>query len=65
MRVLLGVLKSKEECRSDGGGPGTVLDERSQVLLASMHQAAIGVLDEYDFMGLEEIGDISSERGHR
>jgi hypothetical protein len=53
--ILLDILKSKKECGRDGRRPRAVLDSRSQILLAGLHQAAIGVIDDHKFLGVEQV----------
>ena len=53
--VFFDVLEGVEEGRSDGGGSGAVLDLRAQILFGRVHQAAIGVVDDHDFLGAQQV----------
>src|SRR5215472_17755348 len=51
--VFFDVLESVEKGRRDGGGAGAVLDARAQLLLGRMHQAAVRVVDDHEFLGFQ------------
>lgn len=53
--VLFDVLKGKKECRRDCRSPTSILDSRAQILLAGVHQPAVGVIDDHEFLGFEEV----------
>src|SRR5215469_291601 len=53
--VFVEILKGVEECRSDSGGPGAVLDASAQLLLGGMHQAAIRVIDDHELFRAQQI----------
>jgi len=53
--ILLDILKSKKECGSNRRRPRPILDSRPQILLAGLHQAAIGVIDHHKFLGVEQV----------
>ena len=59
--VFLNVLESVEEGGSDGGGAGAVLDARAEVLFAGLHEAAVGVVDDHEFFGAEQV--VRDEQG--
>lgn len=53
--VLFDILKGKKEGGSDGRGSGMILDFRPQILLAGQHQAAVGMVDDHDLAGAEQV----------
>src|SRR5260370_40910898 len=53
--LVFEVLEGVEEGGSNSGGSGAILDSGAQVLFAGEHQSAIGVIDDHDFLGAEEI----------
>ena len=53
--IFIDVLEGEEEGGSYSSRPGAILDSSAQVLLVSVHQAAIGVIDDHDFFSTEEI----------
>src|SRR6266550_4412793 len=53
--IFVDVLEGVEEGRSHRGGPGAVLDSGAQILFGGVHQSAIGVIDDHDFLSAEEI----------
>ena len=53
--ILFDILKGEKECGSNGRRPRPILDSRPQVLLAGLHQAAIGVIDDHKFLGVEQV----------
>jgi hypothetical protein len=53
--ILLNILKGKKECGSDGCCARAILDSRAKVVLAGVHQSAIGVIDDHEFLGFEEV----------
>ena len=62
--VFVDVLEGEEESGSDGGGAGAGLDTVAKVLLAGVHEAAIGVVDDHEFLGAEKIvGDEERAEG--
>src|SRR6202795_2348049 len=52
--IFFDVLEGVEEGGSNSGGPGAMLNSGAQVLLASVHQSAIGVIDNHDFLSAEQ-----------
>lgn len=52
--VFFDVLKGVKEGGRDGGSAGVILDSGAEILLAGVHQAAIRVIDDHDFLGTEE-----------
>src|SRR6266480_3032707 len=63
MELRSGVLDFAEIAAGDGveeggshrGGSGAVLNSGAQVLFGGVHQSAIGVIDDHDFLGAQEI----------
>jgi hypothetical protein len=53
--IFFDVLEGIEAGGSDSGGSGAILDSAAQVLLAGVHQSAIGVIDDHDFLGAQQI----------
>src|SRR5258708_2645296 len=53
--IFFDVLEGVEEGGSNGGGSGAILDSGAQVLLGGEHQSAIGVIDDHDFLGAQEV----------
>ena len=53
--IFFYVLEGVEEGGSHGGGSGAVLNSGAQVLFGGVHQSAIGVIDDHDFLGAQEI----------
>ncbi len=53
--IFFDVLEGVEEGGSHSGGPGAMLDSGAQVLLAGVHQSAIGVIDNHDFLSAEQV----------
>ena len=53
--IFIYVLEGVEEGGSNSSRSGAILDSSAQVLLASVHQAAIGVIDNHDFLSAEQI----------
>lgn len=62
--VFVDVLEGVKEGRADGGGAGTILDSGAQVQFVGVHQAAIGMIDDHELLGAEEIvGDDEGAEG--
>jgi hypothetical protein len=53
--IFFDVLEGIEVSGSDSGRSGAILDSAAQVLLAGVHQSAIGVIDDHDFLGPQQI----------
>ena len=53
--IFIDVLEGEEEGGSYSSRPGAILDSSAQVLLASLHQAAIGMVDDHDFLSAEQM----------
>ncbi len=53
--VFFNVLEGVEERRRNRGGSGAVLDSCPQVLLAGVHQAAVGVVDDHDLFRAQQV----------
>src|SRR5437016_11806298 len=64
LHVFFDVLESVEKGRRDGGGASAVLDARAQLLLGGVHQAAVGVVDDHEFLGFQQVvGDKQRAQG--
>ena len=53
--IFIDVLEGVEESGSDGGGSGAILDAGAQAVLGGVHQSAIGVIDDHEFLGAEQM----------
>jgi len=53
--IFLNILESIKERGRDGRGSRAILDSISQVLFGGMHQTAIGVIDDHEFLGVQQI----------
>jgi len=53
--IFFDVLEGIEEGGRNSGRSSALLDSGAQVLLAGVHQAAIGMIDDHDFLGAEQI----------
>ena len=53
--IFLDVLERVEEGWGDGCSARAILDSSAQILLVRMHQTAIGMIDDHDFLGAKEI----------
>jgi len=53
--IFIDVLEGVEEGGRNSGHSGAILDSGTQVLFAGVHQAAIGVIDDHDFLSAEQI----------
>ena len=53
--IFIDVLEGVEEGRSDGGGSGAILDAGAQVLFGGVHQSAIGVIDDHEFLCAQQM----------
>src|SRR5712692_1932307 len=53
--IFFDVLEGVEEGGSNSGGSGAILDSGAQVLFGGEHQSAIGVIDDHDFLGAQEV----------
>ena len=53
--VFFDVLERVEKCGGDRRGPGAIVDSSAEVLLIRMHQAAIGMIDDHEFLGAEQV----------
>src|SRR5882762_25197 len=53
--IFFDIFEGVEEGRGNGGGSGAILDSGAQVLFGGVHQSAIGVIDDHDFLGAQEI----------
>src|SRR6266478_2979661 len=49
--IFFDVLERVKEGGGDSLGPGAVLDSGAQILFGGVHQAAIGVVDDHEFVG--------------
>src|SRR5450631_2855150 len=53
--IFIDVLEGVEEGRCDGGGSCAILNSGAQILFAGLHQSAIRVIDDHDFLGAQQI----------
>ena len=53
--VFFDVLERVEERGRDRCGAHAILNSGAQVLFADVHQAAIGVIDDHEFLGAEQV----------
>src|ERR1700676_4614924 len=53
--IFFDVLECVEKGGRNGGGSGVVLYSRAQILLAGVHQPAIGMVDDHEFLGAQQI----------
>lgn len=53
--IFFDVLKCVEKCRGNGRRSGAILDSGAQVLLAGVHQAAVRMIDDHEFLGTKQI----------
>ena len=53
--IFFNILKGVKKRGSNSGRPGAMLDSVAQVLLAGVHQSAIGVIDNHDFLSAKQI----------
>jgi hypothetical protein len=53
--VFFDVLEGVEEGGGDRGGSSAILDAGAKILLVGVHQAAIGVVDDHEFFGTEQV----------
>src|SRR5437016_1396365 len=53
--IFFDVLEGIEEGGGNSSGPGAVLDSGAQIVFGGVHQSAIGVIDDHEFLGAEEI----------
>jgi hypothetical protein len=62
--VFFDVLEGVEKGRGDGGRSGAILDSGAEILFVGVHEAAVGVVDDHEFLGAEEMvrNDEGAER---
>src|SRR5882762_4591484 len=53
--IFFDVLEGVEEGGSNSGRSRAILDSGAQILFGGVHQSAIGVIDDHDFLGAKEI----------
>jgi len=53
--IFVDVLKSVKERGRDGCGPRAILDPVAQILFRGVHQAAIGVVDDHELPGVQQV----------
>jgi len=53
--IFVDVLKGVKERGRDGCSPSAVLDSVAQILLRGVHEATIGVVDDHEFPGVEQV----------
>jgi hypothetical protein len=62
--VFFDVLESVKEGGGNGGSAGAILDSGTEILLAGVHQTAIGVVNDHDFLSAEKkVGDNEGAKG--
>src|ERR1700680_737653 len=54
--IFFDILERIEERGSDSGRSSAVLDSSAQILLAGEHQSTIGVIDDHNFLGAQQMG---------
>jgi len=53
--VFVDVLEGVEESWGDSGSSGAILDAGAEILLAGLHEAAVGVVDDHEFFGAKKM----------
>src|SRR6266849_3572048 len=53
--IFFDVLERVEEGGGDSLGSGAVLDSGAQVVFGGMHQAAIGMVNDHEFLGAQQV----------
>jgi len=53
--IFFDVLESVEKSRRDSRRSSAILDARAEILLAGVHQATIGVVNDHDLFGAEQM----------
>ncbi len=53
--IFIDILEGIEKGGSECGGSRQVLDSRSQIAFTGVHQSAIGVIDDHDFLGAQQV----------
>jgi len=53
--IFIDILEGVEKRGSQSGGSREILDPGAQILFAGVHQSAIGVIDDHDFLGAEQV----------
>ena len=62
--VFFDVLEGVKKGGRDGGGAGAIVDSGAEILFAGVHQAAIGVVNDHDFLSAEKkVGDNEGAEG--
>ena len=51
--VFVNILEGVKTRRGDGRGSGAVFDAAAKVLFGGVHQAAVGVVDDHEFLGAQ------------
>ena len=59
--IFIDILEGVEKRGSQSGGPREILDSGSEILFAGVHQSAICVIDDHDFLGAKQI--VRDEQG--
>src|SRR5581483_353890 len=53
--IFFDVLEGVEECGRNCCRPSAIVDSATQVVLTRVHQSAIRVIDDHEFLGAQEI----------
>jgi len=53
--IFFNVLEGVEKGRRDGRGSSAILDSVAQILLRGVHKAAIRVVDDHEFLGVQQV----------
>ena len=53
--IFVDVLKSVEKSGRDGCSPSAILDSVAQILFGSVHQPAIGVVNDHELPGVQQV----------
>lgn len=59
--ILFNILESVEERGGNRGGTRTILDPVAQVFFGGVRQPAIGVIDDHEFLGVQQV--VGNEEG--
>src|SRR6267378_4173741 len=53
--IFFDAMEGIEEGGCNSGGSGAILDSGAQIMFGGVHQSAIGVIDDHDFLGAQQI----------
>ena len=53
--IVFDVLEGVEEGGRNNSSSGAILDSRAQILFAGVHQTAIRMIDDHNFLGAQQI----------